>query len=238
MNDSISLTVPMTFEALSRASDMLHGLANDCHGGAAHDSAVPAHASPRRQAAPDEPGNDQPAATTAAAPDGGEATQASASAGDARVDHKGVPFDPAFCGEAAEPFYGSGKRAGQWKKRRGVEEADYDAWHASQCTAAPASAEAEPDAAPANAGAAFAPPASTAASAPTTPAQPTPSTAGELMQWVSEKQAAGLLTQADVNAAYAQAGVALGDLFPPTAPDVVAQNVAAAYAVLAQRAGA
>lgn len=41
-------------------------------------------------------------------------------------DEKGVQFIPAICGQAAKPFYASGPRKGQWKKRQGVDEVEYD----------------------------------------------------------------------------------------------------------------
>jgi hypothetical protein len=47
-----------------------------------------------------------------------------------RVDEKLVVFNARYCGEAAVPFYASGKRKGQWKKRKSVEEVDYDEWYA------------------------------------------------------------------------------------------------------------
>lgn len=45
------------------------------------------------------------------------------------MDKKGVSFIPAVCGEAKDPFYASGPRKGQWKKKRGatVTDAEYDA---------------------------------------------------------------------------------------------------------------
>lgn len=51
------------------------------------------------------------------------------------VDEKGVGYDPEYCADAAKPFYSSGARKGQWKKRGGksgpTEEA-YDNWYADQ----------------------------------------------------------------------------------------------------------
>ncbi len=61
------------------------------------------------------------------------------------VDEHGVPFDAAYCGTAKDPFYKSGKRKGQWKRRQGVDEAKYDLWHAEQVLAIPPpSRETEP----------------------------------------------------------------------------------------------
>lgn len=42
------------------------------------------------------------------------------------VDMKGVVFIPAVCGEAEKPFYASGPRQGQWKKKRGITDENYD----------------------------------------------------------------------------------------------------------------
>lgn len=48
------------------------------------------------------------------------------------VDENGVAKNPDFCANAKDPFYGSGKRKGQWKKGKGVSDEDYDAWYQSQ----------------------------------------------------------------------------------------------------------
>jgi hypothetical protein len=49
-----------------------------------------------------------------------------------RVDEKLVVFNDKFCGEAAIPFYASGKQKGQWKKRKGLVEGVYEEWYAAQ----------------------------------------------------------------------------------------------------------
>lgn len=98
----------------------------------------------------------------------------------AEVDEKGVPFNANFCGKAAKPFYSSGKRQGQWKKRQGVDEGAYDDWYASELAKAapPEKAEApEVDAA--------------AAFGKKTEAPAGPKDFGEFMAWFSEQQAAG-----------------------------------------------
>lgn len=41
-------------------------------------------------------------------------------------DEKGVQFIPAICGQATDPFYSTGANKGQWKKRKGVDPAEYD----------------------------------------------------------------------------------------------------------------
>lgn len=140
-----------------------------------------------------------------------ETDSASPSASSARVDERGVPFDAAYCGTAEKPFYASGKMAGQWKKLRGVDQAAYDRWYAGELEQlGPPTATAT-----VNPGAAF------GASQPAAD-EPTPKDAGELMLWVSEQQAAGLLTQDDVNDAYRVTGVSTASLFGPNASRSVA----------------
>lgn len=53
------------------------------------------------------------------------------------VDEKGVVFLPAICGQAAEPFYSTGTNKGQWKKLRGVDQAEYDRVYASALASKP-----------------------------------------------------------------------------------------------------
>ena len=150
------------------------------------------------------------------------------SASGARVDENGVAFNAAYCGEAAEPFYTTGKMRGQWKKKRGVDQDDYDAWYAAEQQKGGPTVEPEQPAV--NAGSAFGAPVNSAAAfggqqqAPTPEAEDDiPADAGSLMVWVSEKQAARLITQEDVNAAWGAAGVASpADLFGPNAAEAVA----------------
>lgn len=158
-----------------------------------------------------------------------------ASPGDAaRFDHKGVAFDARYCANAQDPFYATGKKSGQWKCKRGVDDAVYDAWYAQQLAAvtqAPAVVDEETDPTPLVAtGAAF------GAVQPTV--APTLKTAGDFMAWVSEKQTAGKLTQEVINTAYQQLGVRVQDLFAPTPDNVVANNIAALHGYLSQTAGA
>lgn len=137
----------------------------------------------------------------------------------APVDTKGVAFDANYCGQAKDPYYATGKRSGQWKKRKGVDDADYDAWYASQLG----------DSAPApevNTSAAFGAP----AEQPETTAAP--ATTGEFMGWVSELQAAGRLTQEHVNQAYAANGLGINALFPPNTEEQIATNIAKLYEAL------
>ena len=164
---------------------------------------------------------------------------AAASTRQAPTDTKGVPFNAEYCGQAKEPFYGSGKRSGQWKKRKGVEDAAYDEWYAGELAklqASPASqtqaevGEDDHQPEPVNSAAAF-------GSAQQAPAN-APQNTGEFMGWVSEKQAAGLLTQDQIQAAYTQAGVQVTDLFPPTDAATVAQRIGQLYGILSATAGA
>lgn len=107
------------------------------------------------------------------------------------VDTHGTPFNAEFCAKAASPFYGSGKKKGQWKKRQGVEETAYDAWYAS---AKPEPEHKEPEHKPDLAANTF--------GAPQTAGEDVPRDAGSLMKWVSEQQTAGNIAQQDVNAAF------------------------------------
>lgn len=138
-----------------------------------------------------------------------------------KLDLNGVAFNGAYCGEAAEPFYTTGKMHGQWKKKRGVEQEDYDAWYAAQLG----------DSAPApevNTSAAFGAPAEPVAK----PETSVPTTTGEFMGWVSELQAAGRLTQEHVNQAYAANGLGINALFPPNTKEQIAANIAKLYEAL------
>lgn len=162
-------------------------------------------------------------------------------AGDTRVDTKGVAFNADFCGNAAEPFYGTGPRAGQWKKRKGVDDAAYDKWYEDALLAlAPAgtlteTSEDDDTPPPVNTGAAFSSTTPAAGGAPA--GKPAPQTAGEFMAWVSEKQAGGSLSQAQIQAAYGMAGVQVADLFTPDA-EAVATHVGNLYAILSSQVGA
>ncbi len=134
------------------------------------------------------------------------------------ADANGVAFNREFCAESADPFYTSGKRRGQWKKRRGVDDAAYDGWYAVAAATVVALAEENIEPAEVFAGTPPPPP----AEGFTTPA--------ELMAWVAEQQANGAVNAEQVQAAYATAGVQLNDLFPPATPEDVATRVAAVHA--------
>ena len=147
-----------------------------------------------------------------------------------KIDTKGIAFDCQFCGDATEPFYSSGKRKGQWKKRRGLSEAQYDAWYSKQTPASTAD-RAGTQGGQINTGAAFG-----AGQKPAGP--PVPKDCGSFMGWVAAKQADGMITQEDVGEAYTKTGVTVTDLFPPNSEEVVAQHVAALYGELVTKAGA
>ena len=161
---------------------------------------------------------------------GGGSTGAPADTTSNEVDEKGVVFDAKFCGKAAIPFYGTGKRKGQWKKLRGVTDEAYDAWYTSQ-PKAEVTNTAEDDE-PVNTAGAF--------SADTTaaPDSNAPTDCGSFMGWVSAKQAAELLTQDDIGQAYLKVGVAVTDLFPPNDPATIEKHVTALYVMLSVKAGA
>lgn len=139
----------------------------------------------------------------------------------ATTDVNGVEFDPMYCASAADPFYGSGKRKGQWKKKRGVTDEIYDAWYVTQ---GPAESTPEPEEVKA--------PGATA-EAFGAPAVDYPKTGGDFMAWVAERQAAGKITQADVTKAWADVGVDMGQIFSPQSdPAFVADACAKLCAVL------
>ena len=173
------------------------------------------------------------AATTQNAASTGTAAAATSERGE--VDEHGVEKDPEFCGTAAKPFYGSGKRKGQWKKRQGVTDTAYDEWYADELAvvdAIDATVEdgyTEVEDEPVDTAAAF--------GAEETAAKPTgaPTEAGEFMGWLAEKQAAGVLNQEQIGAAYAAAGVQVTDLFPGDGKDedTIAAAIAGVYAILA-----
>jgi hypothetical protein len=153
-----------------------------------------------------------------------------------RVDNNGVEFDANFCGEAAVPFYATGKTAGQWKRKRGLSETDYDTWYAARLAALPV---VETASEPANTASAFAPADAPPPPPPDEAAQPGAlSTAGELMAWVAEMQVAGHLDQGAVDAAYATAGLSLPDMFPPNSPELIANNVGQVFAILSAQVSA
>lgn len=165
-----------------------------------------------------------------------ETAPGSAFAADAIVDldENGVRFDPNYCGQATEPFYGTGKRKGQWKKKRGVDDITYDEWYASTVQA-PAIPGATDEPAPVSTAAAFGD--TTTPTSEPAAERAAPKDSGEFMVWVSELQAAGHLTQTDLGNAYESAGLNVTDLFVQDA-DAAAANVASLYAILSAKVSA
>jgi hypothetical protein len=137
------------------------------------------------------------------------------------VDCNGVTFDPEYCGKAKEPFYGSGPREGQWKKRKGVGEAIYDNWYRARLALTT-----EDRTPPVNTHNAFAMPEQTQ--------RPVPGNVGELMGWISEMQGAGRLTQEIVDSTFKGLNLDIGSLFNKPDPEVL-RNIHSLYAVLCTR---
>ena len=150
-----------------------------------------------------------------------------ASTGDAplEVDEHGVAKNPTFCGNAAKPFNASGKKKGQWKKRQGVAEADYDTWYAEALAAVvadPVITEGGDNVTPIDTSNAF--------GGNQNQGQQqnngqvvgqqqgglTFKDAGDFMQWLSEQQAAENITSGDIDSAYAATCTSMGDLFDPS----------------------
>jgi hypothetical protein len=151
----------------------------------------------------------------------------------AQVDTKKVPFNAKFCGKAAKPFYASGPRDGQWKKRQGVDDAAYDAWYAEEMARANlrfAQTNGVDDE-PVDTSSAF-------GNEPPVQTEPAPTDCGAFMGWVSAKQAAGLLTQEDIGAAYPALGLQVTDLFPPNDEATVAGHVTKLHQFLSAKVGA
>lgn len=171
-------------------------------------------------------------AHTAGTPDAarGAADQAATSS-EAPRDQHGVAFNVHYCGEAQDPFYSSGKRSGQWKKKRGVSDKDYDDWYAEELAELRGEESHQPG--PVNTAGAFG-----NGQAQQQNQAAAPQDTGEFMGWVSEKQAGGLITQDDIQQAYNQAGVQVTDLFPPNDPQTIAGRIRQLYDLLAPKAGA
>ena len=125
---------------------------------------------------------------TGAAEDVAEAEPPQTSHVDVSVDEYGVTFDGDYCSTAKEPFYGSGPRKGQWKKRKGVSEDVYDEWHAAQRE----KAHRQEPASLFDSSAAFS----------TQEPEDSPQSVGDLMTWISKRQAAKEITYQDVQDAY------------------------------------
>lgn len=139
-----------------------------------------------------------------------------------KKDENGVTFSEKFCSEG---FYLSGQRRGQWKRAKNVSQSDYDAWYKLQLPQERVlveneDSESEEDlTAPIATAEAFKSRSTVSLDSPAV-AHNVPTSAGELLGWVSSRQAAGYLTQDDVNSAWNEAGVSLNDLFDSDADKV------------------
>lgn len=226
---SISLTIPNDPACIAAASAFFNALQ-----GASRTAAPAGFTVGAPEWAPDEADDELPEGQAGAG-------VVVSGTGSAKLDTRGVPYHADYCANAADPFYGSGKRQGQWKKRKGVSDEAYDAWYEERLLdLAPKgtvkeTGEDDHAGGVANAAAAFG--AGGAAAKQTTGAAAAPKTAGEFMAWVSEQQAAGVLTQANIQAAYAMAGLAIADLFGSDV-GLVARNVSTLYQILASQVGA
>jgi hypothetical protein len=171
-------------------------------------------------------GNDSTAAQCATQEQ--KAAGAHAASDGGKVDEKGVAFNAEFCSKAAIPFYGSGKKKGQWKKRQGVDEGAYDDWYADELFSGKIEDSSQEQANETTSDSNVAANAfgnNTAANTQTDEA--TPQDAGQLMKWVSEQQAAGNITQQQVTDAYTALQLPFDAVMNPAYP--VADNCAAIY---------
>ena len=231
MTQNVEISIPYNAMALSRAADMLQHMAADLTR-ISTDRVGEAITTWRETA--EEQNNEGDLVDNSSAHSNGVPADApsvfgtNSPATDGRLDHKGVVFDDAYCANAADPFYGTGKNAGQWKKKRGVDDVTYNTWYTSQLgsDSAPDEEEVVDTAAAFGGGAA------------TQQAPTAPKDAGGLLTWASEKQTSGSLTVDDIQACYAECGIAIGDLFPPTDPAAVAQHVTNLYNAMFAKAGA
>lgn len=135
----------------------------------------------------------------------------------AKIDENGVPFVARYCAKAKIPFYAAGKRKGQWKRRQGTDENEYDKWYASEHIKAQSGPATLVEPIAPDTAAAFGTPSQVMAPEPPAPVETveddTPQGAGELMKWISEQMNAGHLTQGDVDTGYSTAGVTPAELF-------------------------
>lgn len=157
---------------------------------------------------------------------GGASQTGKAGGADAPLDEKGVAFNADFCGKAAVPFYGSGKKKGQWKKRQGVEEEAYDEWYAGELLGAKIVEDDRPSATETTSDSNLAAKAFGNQQAAAT-GENVPQNAGDLMKWISEQQAAGKVNPQQVTDAYRALQLPFDAIMNPAHP--VAQNCAAIY---------
>ncbi len=144
---------------------------------------------------------------------------------DTAADNNGVLKNDAFCSSAAKPFYASGARSGQWKKRQGVEDAAYDAWYAAELAKVQSTTDTGSDSGTVDTAGAF----GGGDAAPAGNTETVPHDSGTLMAWVAERQTAGLTSQADVNTAWENCDLSMTDIFAPNPPEVIAENCARIY---------
>lgn len=157
---------------------------------------------------------------------------------DQQTDTKGVPFNGDYCGVSKDPFYASGPRAGQWKKRRStaISEEAYDEWYAGELAKLQgADTDEQP---PVNTAGAFAGASAGGDTAPPPPppvADNTPADVGTLLKWFAENKTAGRLQDNDLTEAYEAVGITFADMLPPTAPEQLKANIAKVVHFLVSR---
>jgi hypothetical protein len=139
-----------------------------------------------------------------------------APANDGPVDEHGTPHNEKFCvsTKSQKPFYASGANKGQWKKKPGVDENAYNEWYAATM---PLDGDEPKESAPVDTAQAFGGQTAPAASGDA------PKDAGELMEYISERQTAGTLDQKLVTDAYNAVGVQVNDLFGAGEAEAVAK---------------
>ena len=144
-------------------------------------------------------------------------------ADDTPVDTKGVPFHPDFCSTAEKPFQSSGAQAGQWKKKRGVAQELYDDWYADELAKLDGGDDDEsPDV---DTGSAFGGQSATPPPPPVEEVKNRFAGFPDFITWFSERQAAGLNGEADVEEARNAIGATMADLFAPSTPDQIADRL-------------
>lgn len=149
----------------------------------------------------------------------GAKTEETAPANDGPVDEHGTPHNEKFCvsTKSQKPFYASGANKGQWKKKPGVDENAYNEWYAATM---PLDGDEPKESTPVDTASAFG--GKTEQTAPAAGGD-VPQNAGDLMEYVSERQAAGTLDQKLVTAAYGEVGVEINDLFGAGEAEAVAK---------------
>lgn len=137
-----------------------------------------------------------------------------------KFDDRGVKFSAMYCGVAAKPFYTSGKKKGQWKCKKGVDEATYDEWYARELAGVTSAPQADTAV---DTDAAF-------GKTETLAEAGAPTEAGELFRWISECMAAERFAQPAVDAAYAATQFTMNDVFAdPKAAVMIYQYLNAAH---------